>query len=304
MPDVLTNQNKHLTFKRLLVFGSTGMLGQALVSTARRRHIDVLGAARRNADICVDITDNESIKSAIVKANPDVVINAAAITNLEYCEKNPLAAYLVNASAVATLVNCCQRASIKFIQISTDHYYRNSYRQLHAEDDPVVLLNHYAKTKFAGEMYAATAFESLIIRTNIVGFRNWSATPTFIEWAIQALENNEKITLFTDFFTSSIDTKTCAESIFDLTARGARGTFNIAARDCISKADFIMLLAKRLGLSTGHCRLGFLEESSSTVARANSLGLDVGLVESILGRRMPSTEDVIHSLVELRENNK
>lgn len=294
------DRNTFLADKRVFILGSTGMLGQALIQEARRRGIDVYGGARRNADVSLNITDNISLIREITRFNPDIIINTVAQTNLELCELNPLDAYLVNAAAVANIASYCQSRSIKFVQISTDHYYRDHLSSLHAEDHPVLLLNHYAKTKFAGEAYAATAPGSLIIRTNIVGFRNWPAIPTFVEWAIQALSEKKKITLFTDFYTSSIDTTNCAKCVLDLIDLNSQGIINVGAREPVNKADFILCLAKKLGLPTDQCQFGSVSCLPSSVVRANSLGLDVRRVESLLNRTMPNLNDVIDSLTDLR----
>jgi dTDP-4-dehydrorhamnose reductase len=287
-----------LAGKTIALVGSTGMFGQALAAEARHRKMEVYGLARHDADFCVDISSSDFLCASLSEIKPDIVINAAAITNLAYCEANPGDAYLVNAAPVANVADYCQRESVKLVQISTDHYYRGHDRKLHSEDHPVKLINQYAKTKFAGEAFARTAMESLIIRTNIVGFRSWPSNPTFVEWVIESLLKKRKMTLFSDFFTSSIDTGNCAKCVFDLISRDCSGVINVGASECFSKADFIFALAEKLGLSTRNCHLGSVEQMDSRFIRANSLGLDVTLAQSILQEKMPSLSEVINSIIE------
>jgi dTDP-4-dehydrorhamnose reductase len=290
----------NLEGKTLVVLGSTGLLGQALLKQAEARGIRVIGIARKGAEINVDITQTTAMLSTIKKIRPDLIVNAAALVSLERCEADPGCAYLINAAPVAPLAALCRENKIKFIQISTDHYYSDHERKLHTEQDPVSLINQYAKTKFAGESFAATLNEALIIRTNIVGFRGWPGQPTFVEWVIEALLKKEKMTLFSNFYTSSIDAQSCAKYILELISKNASGIVNLAARDCLSKAEFIYSLAEKLGLSTENCTVGSLVQPNGVI-RANSLALDTQLIEHLLGHKMPGSTAVITSLAEQYE---
>ena len=80
----------------------------------------------------------------------------------------------------------------------------------HSETDQVTLVNEYARTKFAGEAMALTSPHALVLRTSIVGIRGGQPLSA-AEWAIQAVSNDEEMTLFHDAWTSSIDTPSFAE---------------------------------------------------------------------------------------------
>ena len=283
--------------KRLIILGATGLLGQPLLRYAQRLGMQSIGVARSNANINIDITNANELNRVLNDAQPDLIINAAALVNLELCEVDPKNAYLINAAVVATLASFCRPRQTKLIQVSTDHYYEGNQDQLHSESAPVSLLNHYAKTKFAAEAFAKTLGNALIIRTNIIGFRGWLNRPTFVEWVIQSLINKERITLFDDFYTSSIDADHCAHYIYQLIQNDAVGLINLGSRECVSKAKFIMALANKLGLSTDNCELGFLPRNS-IVARGDSLGLSVERIENILGCNMPTMTEVVNSIAE------
>jgi dTDP-4-dehydrorhamnose reductase len=283
--------------KRLVILGATGLLGQPLLRYAQRLSMQAIGVARTNADINIDITETNELNRVLNDAKPDLIINAAALVNLELCEADPKNAYLINAAVVATLANFCRSRQTKLIQVSTDHYYESDHDKLHSENASVSLLNHYAKTKYAAEAFAQTLSNALTIRTNIIGFRGWLNRPTFVEWVIQSLINRERITLFADFYTSSIDADHCAHYIYQLIQNDAVGLINLGSRECVSKAKFIMALAKKLGLSIDNCELGFLPRNS-IVSRADSLGLSVERIENILGCKMPTMTEVVDSIAE------
>ena len=173
----------------MVVIGSTGMLGKAIVQYSKENGLKVFGISRNNADINVDILNYVELYSAIKQIKPRVIVNCAAIINVNYCEKNPKEAYLVNSHLVAMLVDICRKLDIFLVQISTDHFFTKDIMKKHNEIDAVKFVNNYAITKYAGEQFAISYPYSLSIRTNIVGFRHRGRI-TFLEWVLSSLEKN------------------------------------------------------------------------------------------------------------------
>lgn len=281
----------------ILVFGATGTLGQALVRVAKDQGQAIRGVARQGADHAGDITDGRRVAALINEVRPTSVINAAALTDISYCEQNYPAAEQVNAGGVANLVEACRPKGIRFIQVSTDHFYTGDKAKLHKETDEVSLVNNYARSKYAGERFALTLDDALVVRTNLTGWRGWK-DPTFIEWAVSSLETGQSITLFDDFFTSTIDAVSLADIILRFVdKRDVKGILNIAAAGAVSKRDFVMRLARDL-------RITPQEQSGSVkslaVPRAESAGLDVSLCETILGEPLPKMEKVVSNLLAQR----
>ena len=262
---------------------------------AAGRGLSVAGLARHGAGHEIDATDPSALCGRLDAVRPDLVINAAAQTSLDACERDPGAAYVVNAGIVATLAEYCRTRRVGLVQISTDHYFTGDGGRLHDEACPVRLLNQYARSKYAGEAFAATCPGSLVVRTNLVGFRGWPGRPTFVEWALAALEAGDDMTLFDDFHTSSLDVESFSHALLDLVGRGASGLFNLAAREAASKSAFVLALARSLGLSADRCRIGSIKALAGA-PRAESLGLDVARAEAALGRVLPDTAAVIAAL--------
>lgn len=280
----------------VLVLGSTGLLGQALMKEASRRSIKANGVARTNADICLDISDVNRLKKFIKEVKPEIIINAVAMTSLDECEKYPDKAYITNARPVAILADLCISCKIYFVQISTDHYYTGDGSDKHGEHCPLRFVNEYARTKYIAEIFALGCHNSLVVRTNIVGFRNKAGQPTFLEWVLASLQGNSQITLFEDFYTSSIDVGHFSEALFDLLPKRLSGVLNIASSEVANKRQFIEKLAFRLGYSLKNTQNGSVR-SLKNVTRAESLGLDVRKAEAFLGYRLPTLDQVIDRLV-------
>lgn len=283
----------------VLLFGASGMLGQALLAEGRRRGMNMIGVARSAADIAMDMTDSLAVAELVTKLEPSIVVNAAAMASLSACEEDPCAAYLVNARAVSVLAEAA--AGAYFIQISTDHFYSGDGAALHDEDFPVRILNEYARGKFAGEAYALTHPNALVLRTNIVGFRD-RGTSTFVEWALESLQSGQAMTLLEDYYTSSIDVASFSSCLLDLLPKRPTGLLNLAAREVASKAQFIKTLAEAAGYELANCRSGSVRQLEGA-RRAESLGLDVRRAEQLLGYRLPTLSEVIDNLLRHREVN-
>jgi dTDP-4-dehydrorhamnose reductase len=279
----------------LLVVGSTGMLGQALTRAARRRGIGVHGVARRGTSPALDLNQPAAVRAVLGQLRPATVINAAALADLDACERDPGNAYRINARGAALLAAEARRVGAAFVQVSTDHYFTGDGDARHDEGAQVTLVNEYARTKFAAEALVLSQGPALVVRTNLAGWRGWPDRPSFVEWASAALRARRPIAAFSDFFTSTIDADSLAEAILDLAAQRASGLLNIAASDVASKAAFIRRLAAALGIESPAISDGSVR--TLAVPRAESLGLDVRRAETLLGRRLPGLNAVIDRLV-------
>lgn len=280
---------------KILVLGSTGLLGQSIVKKFKSINIEVVGVARKNSDFNFDVIDDIALKNAFDIIKPDVVINTIAIVDLNYCENNPKDTYMLNTRVVNKLVELCKTINSYFVQISTDHYYLNNGEKKHAEMAPIQLVNEYAKTKYLGECFASLYENSLIIRTNIIGFRNTNKL-TFLEWAIDSLTNNKAMILYNDFYTSSIHTKQLSEIIVELVNIRYKGTLNIASSEVFSKEKFICSLARAMTIEHFSYKSDSVNNFNG-VKRANSLGLDVTKAEQILGYKLPTLQEVLESIM-------
>jgi dTDP-4-dehydrorhamnose reductase len=271
------------------------MVGQALMAEASGRFKVVTGAARHGSDQSVDMSDEAALRHTLCQVRPDLVVNAAALTAFDTCERDPALADLLNGYSVAVLAKYCTETEARLVQISTDHFYTGDGDALHDEEAPVQLLNEYGRSKHAGEQNALAGSNSLVVRTNVTGWRHWPNRPTFLEWAVGRLKSGDKITAFGDYFTSTMDSGTLARAVFDLSQAGHCGLFNIACREVSSKADFISGLAAHLGLGDGGIEIGSVQ--SLTTKRAESCGLAVGKAERALGYHLPDRAQVVEALL-------
>lgn len=280
---------------KYLLIGSTGMLGKAFRNTTMEQGNEVIGIARSGADINIDITNVDDLRKTLDAVKPDIIVNTAAIVSLDYCENHPSEAYLINTRPSAILAEYCRKNGVYLIHISTDHFYSGDERAKHNEKSAVTLLNEYARTKYLAEKLVETHPDSLIIRTNIVGFKDSTKAQSFVEWIIDSLKSGKPITMFEDYFTSSIDVSTLSRIILDLSALRAKGLINVGSRDVSSKKEFILQFASQFGYDISQAKTGTVKDLTG-IQRGESLGLDVSNAERLLGYMMPETDEVIANL--------
>jgi dTDP-4-dehydrorhamnose reductase len=271
------------------------MVGQAFMREGNERGWDMAGAARRNADVALDITDCGALARCVAKTCPELIINAAALVELDKCEADPGLAYMINARPVALLTRTARPKKWRLLHISTDHFFSGDGATLHKEGCSVTLVNEYARSKFAAEQFALLDGTALVIRTNVTGFRSWKDKPTFAEWAIEGIEKGTEMSLFEDYYSSTLDAGTLAKTALDMVTRGASGLFNVASRQVASKKQFVEALARQLGKPLASAKSASVQSLSPP--RAESLGLAVDKAERFLGHSLPDLDEVVARLI-------
>ncbi len=279
---------------KILLLGAKGMLGQSIAKTALTQGIELIGVDREGTDYNFDLLNDIRLESTIKEVKPDIIINTAAIVSLEFCEGNPGQAYCINARLPGVLGTLSDRYGAYLIHVSTDHYYSGDVCKAHTENCNTVLLNEYARTKNLGEYLALKYSDTLILRTNIVGFRGLGA-PTFLEWAIKEIESNNRMTLYTDFYTSSIHVNDFAKILFEAIKKHPTGVYNLSSGEISNKKEFILGLSRGLfGYDPQYIDGSVMELKGAK--RAESLGLDNSKLENLIGYKMPSLKQTIESI--------
>ena len=278
----------------ILLLGSQGMLGQALKKCLVENNCEVIGVDRVDSDYCFDVLNDEKLYQCVDEVRPDIIINTIAVIDLLLCEKEPGTAYCLNGRFPGILANICKKYNSYFIHISTDHFYSGDGDYPHKECDPLNIVNEYARTKYLGEIMALSYEVSLVLRTNIVGFRG-SEQPTFVEWIINEIKHKNRMTLFPDFYTSSISVTDFSEILMKLIQLRPTGVYNLASSEVSNKKDFILALSKELfDFEPDYVQRSVMDISS--IPRGNSLGLNTSKVESLLNFKMPTLQETIKSI--------
>lgn len=244
---------------RVLLLGASGMLGSSLAPRLEAAGHIVFQQSRSDGyGIKLDLLSHQAWIDCLGKVQPEVIVNLAAATNVDQCERNPQWAFDANIGPLLALVraSCSTKIRPHIVHISTDQLYDGKGPHSEAHVRPC---NVYALSKFAAEL-VIKEYPATIIRTNFFGLSHAQERPSFSDWIIKSIKSNKQITLFNDVFFSAIHMDTLCYFINLAIEKRPRGTFNVGTHDGISKAEFGLQLASRLGLATKTIRVGSVDE--------------------------------------------
>ncbi len=278
---------------KVLITGATGLLGTTLVPHLKKCGYSVVTHAQRaDADFLFDLSAKKKSIEWLQQIQPNVIIHLAGLTNVELCEKLPNSAYLANTRTVENLVNWILETGTNchFIQISTDHVYDGIGP--HSEER-VTITNHYAFSKYAGEL-AAAQVPSTILRTNFVGRSKASYRESFTDWVYNSLTSGKDVQVLNNVHFSPLSMTTLIEMIQLVVEKKPVGLYNLGSHSGISKADFCFSFADCLRLSTN--RMSRVDVSHATFLktyRPKDMRMDSSKFENALGVKLPLLSDEI-----------
>jgi dTDP-4-dehydrorhamnose reductase len=284
---------------KVAVFGAAGQLGNELVRELAARGHFVQGFDRAQ----VDITDAGQVERAVAQLKPDLVINAAAYNQVDVAEREPLAAYLVNALAVRHLAVACRQWDIRLVHFSTDYVFDGKANRPYVEEDPTHPLSAYAVSKLAGELYAQAYLDApLIIRTSgVYGPRGrHTARGNFIELMLRLAAEDRPIRVVEDHIASPTYAPALAARTADLIERGASGLFHLGGGTPISWFDYAAMIFRVAGVSA---RLQPTNEREYRTAarRPKYSALSNRKAEALGIAPMPPLEHAIRQYLDSRE---
>lgn len=205
---------------KILITGSTGLLGQALV-TQLRRSSEVMGLSRHTASaggpvasfVC-DLTDGEATRRVVRQLKPELIIHAQALANVDRCEQEPALAYAQNVQTTANLLQACEeRPSCGLVYVSTDYVFNGTKSTPYDEQDAPCPLGVYGSTKLAAEQLVLSRTRTVVVRTSTLF---GSGRATFCDSIVLQLKAQTPVEAFVDQVTSPTYTEDLAAGIQEL----------------------------------------------------------------------------------------
>jgi dTDP-4-dehydrorhamnose reductase len=287
--------------ENILITGGSGLLALNWAATMRENFNITLGLHDRKVNlkdtksILLDLDSKEVLTKLFDELQPQLVIHAAGLTNVEACEANPTLAKYINVALTKNLVKACANLNIPMVYISTDHLFSGN-ESLIDEDFPVSPMNVYAKTKVEAEAYVQHTYpEALIIRTN---FYAWGTSyrHSFSDMVINNLRAGKKISLFKDIYFTPILVEPLVYIVHELVHKKAKGIFNVVGDDRISKYDFGLMIAREFNLDNSLIENGKIIDKPSLVKRPHDMSLSNEKVTNYLGKKMGGLDQHIIKL--------
>jgi dTDP-4-dehydrorhamnose reductase len=216
---------------RFMITGNRGQLGCALTRALAARPECEIAAAVDLPE--VDIADSESVGSlmASVGEPPDVVVNAAAFTQVDRCESEPELAYRANAIGPRVLAESCATVGSRLVHVSTDYVFPGDAREPYREEEATGPASVYGETKLAGEEFVrAVCAESLVVRTSWVFGEGRNFIGAILDQGRARRDGSASgpLTVVDDQRGRPTYAEDLAEALLGLVDRQARGLYHVA----------------------------------------------------------------------------
>ena len=220
--------------KKILVTGSEGQLGRCFSSFFKEKYTIL-----NPSEVDFDITDQNKVKNFLKKYNPDIILNCAAMTDVDGCENNPEIAEKVNALSIKSMLEIFQGF---FVHISTDYVF-DGKEGPYKEEDNVNPISIYGKTKLLGEeIIIKNSKQWAILRTNVLfGIDSKSS---FVNWVVNSLKFDKDINVVDDQINNPIWINDFATIIDLVISNNINGLFHIGSDTFCSRYEFAHMIAE------------------------------------------------------------
>jgi len=289
--------------KTILITGSNGLLGQNLVQLLYNNpNYNIIATSLGENRISsfpdllyqpLDITNEEDVNEVFIKYNPDIVINTAAMTNVDACENDREACWDMNVNAVKYLLNNCERKNTHLIHLSTDFVFDGEDGPYEETDLPNPL-SYYGESKYASEQ--------LLIKSE---YKNWAIARTIIVygvvekmsrsnvvlWAKSALEKGEPINVVNDQFRSPTHASDLAKGCVLIADKNAKGIYHLSGKDIMSILELVNRVADYFNLDKTIISSIESHTLNQAAKRPPKTGFNLNKAQSDLGYEPMSFEE-------------
>ena len=295
--------------KKILITGSNGLLGQKLVNILRNDEKFQLIASSKGADrspikdgyvyVDLDITNEAQVKSVLYSYLPEVIINTAAMTNVDACETNKEECLALNVRAVEYFVKNLEVLSSTeknytphFIHLSTDFIFDGSHGPLTEEAQPNPL-SFYAESKLAAEqLIIASTLKWSIARTVLVyGLTPNMSRSNIVLWVKKSLEEGKSINVVDDQFRTPTLAEDLAVGCKLIAIKQATGIFNISGEEFMSIFELAHRVGKFWGLDVSLIQRAKSETIKQPAKRPPVTGFIIDKAKHALGYQPHKLEE-------------
>ena len=270
---------------KVLITGSNGLLGQKLVHKLRVDELVELIATSKGENrisektgynyISLDVTKKEALEKVILSEKPNVIINTAAMTNVDACEDKKQECDALNIDAVKYLTDVSCQIDAHLIHISTDFIF-DGENGPYSEDDVPNPLSYYGLSKLKSEtILLESSCRWTVLRTIIVfGVAENLSKGNIVLWAKKVLEKGERLNIIDDQFRSPTLSEDLADACILSFQKKKYGIYNASGKDIMSIYEIVERIAKYYNYSTKN----FNKISTSTLNQIATRPLKTGFI--------------------------
>jgi len=249
----------------------------------------------------MDVIDFDSMKAKLLQAAPNLVVNTAAMHNVEVCEEQPTKAYQVNSSGARNLALLANELDFTLFHISTDYVFDGGKQSPYLEEDCPLPLNVYANTKLAGEHFVQTiAKRHFILRVSgLYGTNPCRAKggSNFVDLMLRLSKERDEVRVVDDEVLTPTFTEDIARQIVAMSDISQYGVYHVTAQGSCSWHRFAAKIFEMAGAQVKLSVAG-PDEFPSKVPRPKYSVLENGRLKSLNLDIMPHWEDGLRRYLE------
>lgn len=216
---------------KVWIVGSEGQIGEAINEMLNPLEIEALNTDKNE----LDITQTDEVLRFGEINRPDVIINCAALTDVELCEKEPEHAFRVNALGARNLSIVARKTGAKMVQLSTDDVFDGLGKKPYTEFDDTNPITVYGKSKLAGEKYVKEfTHKHFIIRSNWV----YGTGNNFVNRVLASADEGQALSVAEDQYGSPTSARDLARIILYLIRTNEYGTYHATCKGVCSRYEF------------------------------------------------------------------
>lgn len=292
---------------KIMITGCYGQLGNELISILKsgKSEIGAMPEELKGAEILpvdvdsLDIADCEKVKTFVLENRPDVIINCAAMTNVDGCESDYVTAFKVNAMGVRNLSMAAKETGAKLIHVSTDYVFEGNGTRPYVEWDLVNPQSAYGASKALGEKYALTFNDkSFVVRTSwLYGYIG----KNFVKTVRRVIRERGGITVVNDQRGNPTNANDLAHHLLKLALTEEYGIYHCTGEGECTWFDFAKKIAELSGFGDVVKPCTSDEFPTPTKRPAYSSLRNLAL-ECTIGNEMRNWEDAIEEYIKKVED--
>lgn len=289
---------------KVLITGSAGFLGKHLYKKLKARY-EVAGIDRNESewvDREVDLTDKKAVKNAVEEIKPDIIIHAAALSNVEYCETRREEARTINVDGTDSLVDSIRGTSVKFIFISSDYVY-DGVRGNFTEESQPNPISWYGQNKLDAERIVQTLPRHIILRPAVIF--GWD--PGGKNFFMQLYENQRNKTIMrvpTDQISNPTYIELLEEIICQSIGKDISGIFIATGPESMGRYDLAIAVADAFNFDKKRIVPVKTEEFGQIARRPLNCGVNSKKLQGILGIKFPPLAQSLRHLKSIVESQE
>ncbi|MBL7698164.1 MAG: SDR family oxidoreductase [Chitinophagaceae bacterium] len=294
--------------EKILVTGANGLLGQSIIRQLSGKNYKVVATGRGPDRIdgkfkggyfyeAIDITDGPAIEKFILDQRPDIIVHAAAMTQVDQCELNKQDCYNINVTATRFIIDAAKAINARFVFVSTDFVFDGNNGPYTEGDEPAPV-NYYGSTKMVAEKAVMeSGLNWAIARTILVyGVAPTSGRSNIIGFVKDNLEAKKPIRMVTDQVRTPTFVDDLAAGILLIIEKKKQGIYHLSGEEVMTPYDIAIEAAKYFGLNQELISRSTSEEIKQPAVRPVKTGFNISKAKKELGYQPKSFREGLEAL--------